>query len=90
MVTDSLLAGDVTITNSTGLTLAGNGVIGGMGTVTKAGAGTLTLNGANFGDKAFVLAEGKLVLGPNAGVNSLGWRRGGRMIAASKSSRNAW
>ncbi len=72
MVTDSLLAGDVTITNSTGLTLAGNGVIGGMGTVTKAGAGTLTLNGANFGDKAFVLAEGKLVLGPNAGVNSLG------------------
>ena len=63
---------DVTVATDGDVTLTGAGTLGGIGNVTKRGSGTLTLDGANFDGQNFTIAEGKVVLGDNAGAYSLG------------------
>ena len=71
-VDEDLAIGNVTINTDNDLTLAGDGTLGGLGKVTKKGSGNLTLDGANFDAQEFEIAEGKVTLGMNAGLYSLG------------------
>ena len=71
-VPGEVVANDVVIETPSDLTLMGAGTVVGAGTVSKTGAGTLTLNGANFDAQNFVFSAGKVVLGPSAGARSLG------------------
>ena len=64
--------GHVTIDTPSDLTFVGPGTLGGLGTITKTGTGTLMFNGASLGDQSLVIAKGKLVLGADASENSLG------------------
>jgi len=58
----------VTVSNTTGYTFTGSGRIGGNTTITKQGAGTLTLVTSNdFGGLTFV-QDGKLILGNAAAL----------------------
>jgi len=72
-VSGSMFAGPITLTGANDYTFKGDGTLAGGDTVTLGGTGTVTLDGANFGDQTIVITNGqKVVLGPNASEHSLG------------------
>ncbi|MBR6733319.1 MAG: hypothetical protein IKL96_02845 [Kiritimatiellae bacterium] len=71
-VDEDIAVGDLTIDTPADVVLGGTGTLGGLGKVTKRGAGNLTLDGANFDAQEFEIAQGKVTLGMNAGAHSLG------------------
>ena len=92
-VSGSMFAGPITLTGANDYTFKGTGTIAGGDTVTFGGTGTITLDGANFGDQEIVITNGqKVVLGLNAGPNSLGadsGSSGGKVTIAEGSQFNA-
>lgn len=60
-------------------TLTGTGTLAG-GRVVKSGSGTLTVDGAGFGDQAIVVEGGTLKVGDNAGETALGTHAGALIV----------
>jgi len=91
-VTGTQTAGPITLTGANDYTFKGTGTIAGGDTVTFGGTGTITLDGANFGGQDVVITNGqKVVLGFNAGPNSLGTdsgSSGGKVTIAEGSQLN--
>ena len=72
-VTGTQTAGPITLTGAKDYTFTGDGTLAGGDTVTFGGTGTVTLDGASFGDQTIVITNGqKVVLGFNASQNALG------------------
>ena len=72
-VTGTQTAGAITLTGANDYTFKGDGTLAGGDTVTFGGTGTVTLDGASFGDQTIVITNGqKVVLGFNAAQNALG------------------
>ena len=92
-VTGTQTAGPITLTGANDYTFKGDGTLAGGDTVTLGGTGTVTLDGANLGGQDVVITNGqKVVLGFNAGPNSLGTdsgSTGGKVTIAEGSQLNA-
>jgi autotransporter-associated beta strand protein len=84
----NLGTGAVTLTSSRGLQVNGGvltvgGIISGSGfSITKAGAGTLVLNGANTFSGGITVAGGTLVAGATSAINGKGTLNGGNLLIA--------
>ncbi|MBO7683626.1 MAG: hypothetical protein J6T51_02745 [Kiritimatiellae bacterium] len=92
-VSGTIGTGPVSVTGANDYTFKGDGTLAGNDTVTFGGTGTVTLDGANFGGQDIVITNGqKVVLGFNAGSNSLGTdsgSSGGKVTIAEGSQFNA-
>ena len=71
-VDEDITVGNVTIDTASDIVLGGTNTLAGLGKVTKRGTGNLTLDGVNFDAQEFEIAEGKVTLGMDAGLYSLG------------------
>ena len=91
-VSGEMTAGPITLTGANDYTFKGDGTLAGGDTVTLGGTGTVTLDGVNFGGQEIVITNGqKVVLGFNAGPNSLGTdsgSSGGKVTIAEGSQLN--
>ncbi|MBO7683699.1 MAG: hypothetical protein J6T51_03125, partial [Kiritimatiellae bacterium] len=72
-VTGTQTAGPITLTGANDYKFKGDGTLAGGDTITFGGTGTVTLDGASFGDQTIAITNGqKVVLGFNASQNALG------------------
>ena len=91
-VSGEMTAGPITVTGANDYIFKGTGTIAGGDKVTFGGTGTITLDGVNFGGQDIMITNGqKVVLGLNAGPNSLGadsGSSGGKVTIAEGSQLN--